>query len=88
MISSPISLIQQALLPFGEAFTEHTATTLLGLRADERTQSRVEELAEKSREGQITPEELAEYKTYADVVSVISLLQAKARLFLRQQGHS
>ncbi len=81
-----VSLIQRALLPFAEAFNEHSARALVGLSADESTQARVEELAEKHREATITAEELAEYKTYVDVVSVISLLQAKARRYLSTQG--
>jgi hypothetical protein len=44
----------------------------------------VEELAEKCNEGQLTPDERAEYEAYVQASTVIGILQAKARRVLAQ----
>ena len=46
----------------------------------------MDELAEKSTEGKLSPEERAEYEAYIDAIDVISLLQAKARDVLLRQS--
>ena len=56
-------------------------------RADARTQARVDELAEKCTDGQLTPEERNEYEAYVQASTLIGILQAKARI-LRQAGTS
>jgi hypothetical protein len=55
------------------------ARELASLRATPEIQSRLEELAAKSTEGELTVEEQAEYAAYVDAIDVISLLQARAR---------
>jgi hypothetical protein len=49
------------------------------LRADEETQVRVRELAEKCNEGTLSPEERSEYEAYIMAAEVVAILQAKAR---------
>jgi hypothetical protein len=44
---------------------------------------RIEQLGKKSRSGELTPEEHAEYQAYLDDAELISLLQAKARRLFR-----
>jgi len=47
---------------------------------DPLVQQRIDELAGKCSQGLLTPEERQEYEIYVRVGSVVSILQAKARL--------
>ena len=47
-------------------------------------QARLEELADKSTEGQLSDAERAEYATAVAAIEFISVLQAKARRLLSQ----
>jgi hypothetical protein len=55
------------------------ARQIVELRADATTQERIDELAEKSTEGQLSPAEEAEYDDYVEAIDIIGILQAKAR---------
>ena len=79
-------LLDRLLDPLSRCFDEASARALVGLRADEEVVSQIEMLAEKVREGTISEAERRHYESYAQVTSVISILQAKARLHLRQLG--
>ena len=68
-----------------ECFTPQVARRLAELRADPKTQSRLDLLARKANEGQLTPEEEIEYKQSVDAIDVLAILQAKARAYLREQ---
>jgi hypothetical protein len=57
---------------------------LLRLRADPQLQARIEALADKSTEGQLTPEEREEYEALIRVGQFVSLRQANARRLLAQ----
>ena len=51
----------------------------LQLHIDEKVQSRVDELAARCNEGQLTPGERAEYEAYVQASTLIGILQSKAR---------
>jgi hypothetical protein len=55
------------------------ARALVNLRAQPDVQARIDELAEKCNDGELTPVELAEYQDIVEAIDFISLLQAKAR---------
>ena len=79
------SVLDRLLDPITRCLTPESARALVELRADAVAQARIAELAEKCNEGQITPDERREYETYVQVGNVLAILQAKARLLLRQQ---
>ena len=83
--SLPPSVLDRLLDPIARCLTPESARALVALRADAVAQARIEELAEKCNDGQLTPEERREYETYVHVGNVITILQAKARLLLRQK---
>jgi hypothetical protein len=56
---------------------------LLALRADPELQARIDQLAEKSNEGALSPEERDEYASYVSFGTFIALLKAKARQLLK-----
>ena len=58
------------------------ARKIIDFHGDEELQRRIEELAEKANEGELTHEERAEYEGYVEANSFIAVLQAKARRLL------
>ena len=83
-----VSVLDRLLDPITRCLTPESARALVALRADAAAQARITELAEKGNEGQLSPDERREYETYVHVGNVIAILQAKARLLLRQSAAS
>ena len=79
-------VLDEMLEPVSRCFNVDAARALVNLRVEERTQARVDELAEKCNEGQLTPEEHSEYEAYVQASTLIGILQAKARHLLAQAG--
>lgn len=79
------SVLDRLLEPVTRCLTPESARALVELRADADAQARIAELAEKCNEGRLTAEERREYETYVHVGNLIAILQAKARVLLRQK---
>ena len=77
--------INRFLEPVVDAFTPEIAQKIVDLKIDPQLQARVSELAEKANEGELTPEEDAEYKSIIQAADVVGIIQAKARSFLTQR---
>ena len=77
-----IQLFDRILDPVADAFTPEVARRMVDLKADPEMQARIDDLATKSTEGSLTEEEVAEYKSYVDVIDLISVLQAKSQRIL------
>jgi hypothetical protein len=78
------NILDRFLDPFEVFLTPEVAQRLVDFRVDEQTQARIDELADKCNEGQLTPAEREEYDTYISVTDFITILQAKARTVLEQ----
>ena len=76
------SIFARLLAPVGECLTPEVARHLVDLRADVEVQARLEELADKCTEGQLSAEERAEYETAVAAMERISVLRAQARRLL------
>ena len=81
-------VLDRLLDPLTECFTPEVAQRIANLRADAETQQRLDELAGKANEGDLTDEESDEYRAYVDAIDVIGILQAKARVAIRKGDHS
>jgi hypothetical protein len=77
-----IPAIDRLLDPVARCLTPDALRELINLRADEELQERIESLAEKNTEGQLTAAERAEHETFVQTIQAISILQAKARKLL------
>jgi hypothetical protein len=77
-----ISVLDEILEPVTNAFSREVAQALVGLKAGEAAQARIADLAAKCNEGRLSPSEEAEYESYVQAVDMISILQAKARVWL------
>jgi hypothetical protein len=68
--------------PVTRSLNVDAAKSLVRLKADAKVQARVAKLARKCNEGELTPEEAAEYDRYIAFADVVAILPAKARLLL------
>ena len=82
---SPSTVLDRFLDPFTECLTPEVARRIVALRADPELQARLEELADKANEGQLSEAEEAEYRTHIEAIDLITVLQAKAGSFLEKQ---
>lgn len=80
------SALDRLLDPLLAALTPEVAQKVVQLRADDELQARLDELAAKSNEGQLTADEEREYDGYLRGLTIVSVFQAKARAFLRQRA--
>jgi hypothetical protein len=76
------NFLVRLLAPIGECMTPEVARKIADLRAAPDIQARVDELADKCTEGELTAEERAEYESYVHAIRVIGVLQAQARNIL------
>ena len=67
-------------------FDSDAAHAILSLRFGSGDEQRMRKLMEKNNQGTITEEEKAEMEAFRQVGSFLAILQAKARLKLRQHN--
>jgi hypothetical protein len=76
------TVLDEVLEPVARCFTPDVAREIASLRADSALQMRLDELARKANEGELTDEERQRYEAYVEAIDVIAILQAKARKIL------
>jgi hypothetical protein len=74
--------LERILAPVSRCLTPEVARELVAVRADPDLLDRLEYLAERSTEGELTPEERAEYETYVRAMDFIAILQTQAKKLL------
>ena len=77
--------LDRILDPVGKRLGIKAAEALVQLRADPELQAKMEYLAARCTEGELTPEERAEYEAFVSANNVIAILQAKARSILAKR---
>jgi hypothetical protein len=80
------ALLERLLDPVSRSLNAEAAKELIKLKADRRTQARVDELARKCNEGDLTAPERAEYERYVTAGNLVAILQVKARLILAKKS--
>ena len=81
-------VLDRLLNPLSDSLTPAMARRLVTFRADSATQARVDELATKCNEGELTRVERREYEAYVRAIHLISILQSKARMVLAKSRKS
>ena len=76
------AILEKMLEPVARCFTPAVAQQIAELRADLSTQTRIDELAMKCNEGELTEAEQREYGAYVEAIDLIGILKAKARAIL------
>jgi hypothetical protein len=79
MKNSRGSFLDRLLDPVARCLSPQAARSLVKLRLDAEAQARLDELAEKSNEGELSKEERAECESYVSARDLIGILQSKAR---------
>jgi hypothetical protein len=78
------NMVGKLLEPVFQTIPRDVARRIVDLQVDEQLQRRVEVLARKANEGELTPQERDEYETYVDAGDVLATLQALARRTLQR----
>jgi hypothetical protein len=84
MSMTSLVTLERLLEPVSACLTPESSRRLVELRADPELQERVDWLAHRCTEGELTPAEREEYETYVRASRFIAVLQAKARRRLAQ----
>ena len=77
------NILAQIPEPLEECMTPELAQKIADLRATPELQARIDALADRCNEGELTPEEAAEYDSYVDAIDLIAVLKAQARDVLK-----
>ena len=72
--------------PIFALLTPEQTRQLADLRGDPTLAGRIEELAAKANEGDLSPAEHAEYEAYIEANNLLAVLQAEARFRLSHNG--
>jgi len=80
---STVELLDQVLDPFVDCLTVESAGKIASLRAEPAVQTRLDELADRANEGALSPQDRADYEKLRAAFHMISVLQSKARQFLK-----
>ncbi len=86
--STQSSIIDEMLEPFTESLTPESARSLSALKVKPSVQTRVDQLAAKCNEGELTESERKEYETYVQVGNIFALLKAKAKKIIADKSNS
>lgn len=84
MVGDTIVSILRRLIDAGQgSLSPEAARSILQIQFSEADQARVRDLASRSNDGKLTPEEAAEYDSFLAADDVLSQWQSKARLSLK-----
>jgi len=81
-------VLDRLLDPLGRILTPEVARKLVDYRFDAKAQARINNLARKCNEGQLSDDERREYETYVQTIDFIAILQAKARTLLKRSSNA
>ena len=78
-INSEILAFDRVVRPVMEILLPDKAAAVLDFRADPQLEARIEELARKSTEGELTDDERAEYAGYVRANKFVAILKRQAQ---------
>lgn len=80
---TPIDQLMEAV---GNGLTPALAKQILAIKSDKKHQTRMQEYADRCTEGELTPEEYAEYGMHVRMGTELAILKSRARLLLSQSA--
>jgi hypothetical protein len=83
---SGTEILARAIVPQGGDIPVDAARVFLSFRLDPTDENRVNELAERARDGSLSGVEREELDEYERVTALLELIQSKARLALKRAG--
>lgn len=84
--STEAAILSRVIAPGEATLSPEAAKSLLALSFSDADRRRMDDLAEKARQGALSPGEQAAIANYESVASLIGFLQSKARVSLRKTG--
>ncbi len=85
VMTSESLAFDRGVRPMLEIVLPDKAATVIGFRADPELQARIEELARKSTEGELTEDERAEYTGYVRANKFVAILKRQAQQLANSQ---
>jgi hypothetical protein len=79
MTASASAMLDRLLEPVGRSMPPDFARELLEIRATPELQDRIDHLASRANQGQLTEADRDEYDGYIHAIHLISILQSKSR---------
>ncbi len=80
--AKPAPVLDRLVAPLASCLTPESARRLLALKPDPELQRRIDDMAARHTEGQLSPEEEAEYGRCVSYATFIAILKSKARQLL------
>jgi hypothetical protein len=80
------TVLDRFLRPFTACLTPEVAQRIVNLQLDSQSQTRLDELAAKANEGQLTDDERQEYEEFVEGIDLMGILKARARTLLAQSA--
>ncbi|MBI3245288.1 MAG: hypothetical protein HYZ50_02135 [Deltaproteobacteria bacterium] len=80
------TVLDRFLRPFAECLTPEVAHRIVNLQLDSQSQTRLDELASKANEGQLTDDERQEYEEFVEGIDLMGILKARARTVLAKRA--
>lgn len=84
--TSESTAFDRGVRPVLEIVLPEKADAVIGFRADPQLQARIEELATKSTEGELTEDERAEYTGYVRANKFVAILKRQAQNLSNSQS--
>jgi hypothetical protein len=78
------AILSRAINPDQGTWSEAASRSILDIKLTEEDTGRLGILAEKARQGTLTPDEAAELDDYRHVGRILELMKAKAKISLRK----
>lgn len=86
LMPSEVEIFSRLIDPGNPTMTPEAAAAVLQLTFAPTDHARMQELARKSNEGELTPDERRELESYVFVGDVLGILKSKARSSLRKHN--
>jgi hypothetical protein len=87
-MSTQEAIIEELLEPVADAMTPETARLFADFRTPPTVQARVDALAKKCNEGQLSLDERTDYDNYVRIGNLLALLKARARQVIANAANS
>ena len=81
--AAPASALERLLRPLSRELTTDLAQALIKVQADQETQSRYDELADKRSTGSLSPDEESELESLVRANTFVGILKAQAQTLSR-----
>jgi hypothetical protein len=81
------NFLNRVLDPLAHTLNREAAASILDLRIDPEIQARVQALAERANEGDLTPEERDEYLSYIEAADLLAIFKLKAKRHLSEHSN-